>query len=128
MAPFFILLIIFVIDAADGDIDDGYPDTQFYIIANNLMIWFADILLPFKQIRSRRPSYTISNDKIIPINKSPFLYKLEIDCININKIIINETKLQKKHGIANLTLVTEENSKQNDLTLLIYIKSRISKR
>lgn len=117
MVPFFILLVIFVIDAADGDIDDGYLDTQFYIIASSLMILFAGILLPFKQIRSRKSSYTISNDKIISVKKFPIFSKLEIDCVNIKEIIINETKLQKKYGIANLTLVAKEGSKQDHLTL-----------
>ena len=117
MIPFIILLIVFAIDAADGEIDDGYLQTNFYIYTFLLILVLAGILLPLRKISSRKSSYIFDKDKITYLKKFPNILRSEMEYRDIKEVVVKKGMLQKKFGLGNVTLVAKEDSGQNDLTL-----------
>lgn len=117
MIPFTILLIVFAIDAADGEIDDGYLQTNFYIFTALLILFLAGVVFPLKKISSRKTSYIFDRDKITHLKNFPNMLKSEIQYRNIKEVVINKGMLQKKFGLGNITLIAKKDSGQDDLTL-----------
>ena len=102
--PYIILFVIFIADIADGSLDDGVLDTNFYVITAILLTLLSIGTFGFLKFKARKTIYTFSKDGISYKSEFPWLNRLEIKYPDINKIIVRQRYIQKKYGIGNIIL------------------------
>lgn len=117
MIPYLILLVIFIIDALDGEIDDGYLDTNFYIVITIMTGILAGIFLPFRKAIFRNTSYIFHKDKIVCNKDFPFKSQKIIKYSDIKDITVKQNWLQKFYGTGNLLLSNKNNDNYSFVSL-----------
>lgn len=103
-------IILFVIDALDSEIDDGYLDTNFYVIVTIMTAILAGMLLPFRKAILRNTSYTFNQDGITCNKDFPVKVQKTIKYSNIKNIFVKQNWVQKIYGTGTLLLATNDNS------------------
>jgi len=109
MVPYIILLAIFIVDALDGEIDDGYLDTNFYIVITIMTSILAGIFLPYRKAIFRNTSYIFHKDKIVCNKDFPFKSQKIIKYSDIKGVTVKQRWIQKLYGTGTL-LVSTKNS------------------
>lgn len=110
MVPYVLLLVVFIIDALDGEIDDGYLQTGFYLISFVLTTILAGIVLPFRKAILRNISYVFHKEKIVLNRKYPFQSSEEVHYNDIQDIAIKQNYIQKLYNIGSLSLKCRNNT------------------
>ena len=108
MIPYIILFVIFVIDALDGEIDDGYIGTNFYVVVTIMTAILAGMLLPFRKAIFRNTSYVFSKDSITCNKNFPVKVQKTIKYSNIKDISVKQNWVQKIYGTGTLLLATND--------------------
>lgn len=117
MIPYIILLIIFVIDALDGKINDGYFNINFYIIVTIMTGILAGIFLPFCKAIFRNTSYIFYKDKIVCNKDFPLKLQKVIKYSDIKDITVKQNWLQKFYGTGNLLISNRNNDNYSFISL-----------
>lgn len=117
MIPYLILLVIFIIDALDGEIDDGYLDTNFYIIVTIMTGILAGIFLPFCKAIFRNTSYVFHKDQVVCNKDFPFKSQKVIKYSDIKDVTVKQNWLQKFYGTGNLLLSNKNNDNYSFVSL-----------
>ncbi len=117
LIPYVILFIVFVIDALDGDIDDGYLDSNFYIITAIMTALLSFILLPYRKAIYRNTSYTFNKNNIIIKSTFPVKSEKFIKYSNITNVLVTQNWMQKFWNTGLLLLVTDNSNNYRFLNI-----------
>lgn len=117
MIPYLILLVIFVIDALDGEIDDGYLNVNFYIVVTIMTAILAGIFLPFRKAIFRNTSYVFQKDKIVCNKEFPSKSQKIIKYSDIRDITVKQRWIQRFYGTGTLLLSTKNNENYSFFSL-----------
>ncbi|WPX99049.1 PH domain-containing protein [Candidatus Megaera polyxenophila] len=129
MIPYVLLLIVFIIDALDGEIDDGPLDSNFYITVTIMTAILAGIILPLIKAIFRNTVYVFTKDSIICKRNFPSKYEITIPYSTIKTISIKQYWPHKSFGTGSLLLTTYqgENYSFYSLGKILEVQTLISK-
>lgn len=129
MIPYVLLLIVFIIDALDGEIDDGPLDSNFYITVTIMTAILAGIILPLIKAIFRNTVYVFTKDSIICKRNFPSKYEITIPYSTIKTISIKQYWPHKSFGTGSLLLTTYqgENYSFYSLGKILDVQTLISK-
>ena len=106
MIPYVLLLIVFIIDALDGEIDDGPLDSNFYITVTIMTAILAGVILPLIKAIFRNTVYVFTKESIICKRGFPSKYEITIPYSTIKTISIKQYWPHKSFGTGSLLLTT----------------------
>lgn len=129
MVPYLLLLIVFIIDALDGEIDDGPLDSNFYITVTIMTAILAGVILPFIKAIFRNTVYTFTKESIICKRDFPFKSETKIPYSTIKSISIKQNWPHKSFGTGSLLLTTYQGDNYSFYSLgkVLEVQTLISK-